>query len=140
MKNIFVPLCLFALFVSTTGYATGDQARGNGNPIMLYNKTNTDVAYIMETFSFSAVYGIKKGQADIYHSKHADEYVTIKVGECKKINHNGLCEQVDFVTLQNCVGNVHYNGDLISAISIKSLNSCTVTCLDGGTTSCKQTG
>ena len=142
MKKI-IAASFLGLLVSLPIYAGNgaelkeSDSRGNGNPITIYNKTDADVAYVMETFFFDAIYYINKGSQGVYKSKYADEYVTVDVGEPLHDN-NGNIVGVDYNSLHNCVGNVHYNGNLIRSIEINSLNSCTVTCLDGGSTSCKQ--
>ncbi len=107
------------------------------NPIKLINQTNTDIAYVMSAPGLNAAYGIKMGKTSTYHSKSWDEYSTIEVGICKLIE-DDVC--VDFESLQNCVNNARYNAYHIKTIQINSLNSCTVKCLDGTSTSCMQTG
>jgi hypothetical protein len=144
MKKI-IAASFLGLLVNLTIYAgngaelKASDSRGNGNPITVYNKTDADVAYVMETFFFDAIYYINKGSEGIYKSKYADEYVTVAVGEPLH-NKSGNIIGVDYNSLQNCVNNVHYNGNLIRSIEITSLKSCTVICLDGGSTSCKQGG
>lgn len=143
MIKPFAPL-FWGLLISLPALATENQPRGNNNPISVYNNTNTHIRYSMVTFSWDTDYVIKRHSSDVYHTKYADEYVTIAVGECKKVEWNmfagEICMDEDRQPLQNCVDNVHYNGNLIKTIAINSLNSCIVTCLDGGSTSCKQSG
>lgn len=146
MKKYLITAFLI-LFTSLTAYAenTADfhksiNTRGNNNRITIYNNTNSDISYIMETFSFSAVYAIPRGRVDVYHSKYADEYLTVNIGVCKRMGDNDSCVEYEQGSMQNCVNNVHYNGNLIDTIQVNSLTSCTVTCLDGSTTSCKQSG
>lgn len=143
MIKPFAPLFL-GLLICLPAFATENQPRGNNNPITLYNNTNTPIRYSMVTFSWGAVYAIKRHSSDVYHSKYADEYMTIDVGECKNVAWDlwagEICTDENPQPMQNCVDNVHYNGNLIKTITINSVNSCTVTCLDGGSTSCKQSG
>jgi len=135
---------ILGLLTCLPSLAADNQPRGNNNPITLYNNTSTHVRYSMKTFSFSADYAIKRHSQDVYHTKYADEYLTIEVGECKNVEWKmftgEICRDENPQPLQNCVANSHYNGNLIKTITINSLHSCTVTCLDGGTTSCKQSG
>jgi len=85
-----------------------------------------------------ATYAIKKGMSDVYHSGTGDQYATFDVGICKSITGDGEgCAEFD--AIRPC-SNGHYNADLIKSIVVNSLTSCTITCLDGGTTSCKQSG
>jgi hypothetical protein len=143
MNKTILTSC-FALLIAVSANAvfatqSTTKVRGNNNPITVHNKTDTDIAYIMNTFSFSNTYAIKRGKVDVYHSKYGDEYLTVVVAPCKRIE-NGVCMELDPQNLHNCVNNAHYNGNLIDTIMVNSLDSCTVTCLDGGTTSCKQSG
>ena len=111
---------------------------GNWNAITIFNNTDTDIAYTVMGAYGGAVYGIKSGLADIYHSGVGDEYAYFMVGTCQHMTNNGgRCDQAG---PQQVCPNSHYNADLIKAIYINSLTSCTVTCLDGSDTSCKQSG
>jgi len=129
-------LCLLSVATIAKTNTQSPTVKGNWNPITIFNKTDKDIAYTIETFQFDNIYEIKKGRSDIYHSKDADEYATIRVGTCTRRENNQCVEY----SLQNCVNNIHYNADHISKIEINSLGSCAVTCLDGTTTSCRQMG
>lgn len=146
MKKYFISAFLL-FFVNITAYAENSadfdkssSIRGNNNRITIYNNTGTNINYIMKTFSFDSIYAIPSGKVDIYHSKYADEYLTIEIGLCHHMRDNDTCDDVNYESLHNCVNNVHYNGNLIDTIQVNSLTSCTVTCLDGSTTSCQQSG
>ncbi len=132
MKNLMKVLLLSFLVISTC-YAA---PRGNGNAITLLNNSDKDILYTMRTFSFDNIYDIRRGGSDTYHSKNADEYVTVEIAEWTPAPGDKYAHK----EFHNCVNLVHYNADLIKTIRINSINSCTVTCLDGGTTSCRQTG
>lgn len=131
---------LLVCFIGSPAYAADkaepNTTRGNWNPVLIANNTNSDFFYVMETFAFDSIYEIKAHRQEVYHSKYADEYVTFRIGTGKSRENNQGMEY----DLQNCVNNVHYNGNLISSIEITSPTSCKVTCLDGGTTSCRQSG
>jgi hypothetical protein len=147
MKIAMIPAYL-ALIATLPALANSDQglrqeseSRGNGNPITIYNHTKHHIVYEMSTFGmFNGTYTITRGGSDVYRSKEYDEYATFKVGYCKKVDwFFGYCED-DPSPLENCVNGEHYNADHIKTIHINSSTSCTVTCLDGSTTSCKQSG
>lgn len=142
--NIRIKLlsALLALAVSIPVYAgfksENPKKTGNWNAVTIFNNTGVDIAYTMMGSYGGAVYGIKSGLADVYHSGVGDEYAYFMVGVCNHMTNNGgRCDQAG---PQQVCPNAHYNADLIKAIYINSLTSCTVTCLDGGDTSCKQSG
>lgn len=132
MKSTLITAGL-TLLVNTSALALAAET----NPVNLINDTNTDMAYVMSSPGLNAPYGIKAGKTSIYHSKNWDAFTTIEVGVCKLIE-DGVC--VDFETLHNCVNNARYNAYHIKSIQIHSVNSCTVRCQDGSSTSCMQRG
>lgn len=108
------------------------------NAVTLNNRTNTDIVYMLQTIYNDGFYGIKASQSDVYHAGQGDEYATLLAGVCKFMPYNGgACKVVDGDTLRNCVGGAYYNFNLVKEVNINSLRGCTVTCLDGSTTSCK---
>lgn len=144
MKKTILSLLLLSVLTqsayagSKTDFTKPQEAKGNYNPVVIYNRTGTDVAYVMNGSYGGAVYGIRKGASDVYHSGYGDTYATFDVGICDQMDINGgPCHQSR--NIMNCSGG-HYNADYIKSITINALNSCTITCLDGGSTSCKQSG
>lgn len=143
MKNnitVFILMLLISLPVyadSPSALRKSNESKASGNPIMIYNHTNTDIAYVMLGACGGFIYAIERGGMDLYHASTGDNYATFEVGICKnKIG--SFCYLYE--SLQNCVNNVHYNADHIKTIDVNSLTSCTVTCMDGSSTSCQQTG
>jgi|SRR5688572_25187785 len=141
MKKIIITLFVITSFFSLPVFAGVKAERSNvnakWNAITLYNNTNTDIAYLISGSYGGAVYGIKRGGNDIYHSGMGDEFASIKIGVCNGGVNRDQCPS--FGPLAVCVDG-HYNADYIKSIQINSLSSCTVTCLDGSPTSCKQIG
>jgi hypothetical protein len=112
------------------------------NSITIYNNSGKDIAYVMMGVFGGAIYGIPSGEVDIYHSGDGDTFATFQVGICHGIHHDLFGWNCDsFELISNC-SSQHYNAELIKSIYIKSANpnSCSITCSDGGTNSCKQSG
>lgn len=118
------------------------KAAGSSNKIMIYNDTDSDIAYVMMGTMSGAVYGLKRGANGIYVTGSnrfggTDAYTEIDVGVCTQLNENGTCDAPG--KLPACIAG-HYNAELIKEVRVTSLTSCAVTCTDGSTTSCKQSG
>lgn len=110
---------------------------GNLNDILIFNHTDKNLAYqflepsIMPNF----VYQIPMGESEVYHTKFSDEKMTLMIGVCTDMGHFS-CNEYDYYSFVRCTPNKKYNGNLVRSVDINSLTSCTVTCLDGTTTSC----
>lgn len=118
------------------------KANASGNKIVIYNDANTDIAYVMMGTMSGAVYGLRRGANGIYVAGSnrfggTDTYTEIDVGTCTQLNDNGTCDAPG--KMPACIPG-HYNAELIKEVRVTSLTSCTVTCTDGTTTSCKQSG
>lgn len=150
MKKV-VSLIIFLLFVClcVTSYA-GERQRiknepkphtGNQNPITIYNNTGQDLYYIILGTLGGAVYPIRSGRTDIYHSGAGDEFMKVEIGACHNIQGNFFptCDDNPLNESASC-SNGHYNADLVRAIYINAPNFCSIICNDGSTTSCKQSG
>ena len=141
MKKIMIGfLCTFCFvclaFAGSKEEYNTLQGKGHWNPITIYNNTGTDIAYVMSGIYGGVAYGIQTGMTDVYHSGTGDEFASFEVGVCKSMPTNGgPC--MEHQTVSPCVDG-HYNADLIGSIQVNSLTSCSITCLDGGSTSCKQ--
>jgi hypothetical protein len=145
MKNLIAAFFLVLLAnASVCASAAPELINGNinkasWNPITIKNNTPYDLAFRVVSRSFygDAMYGIKKGSTDIYHSGRGDTTATLLVGVCSwMVKDGGLCTRVEPLTVANCFGGVHYNAEKIKSIQVNSLKSCVVTCLDGSKTSC----
>jgi hypothetical protein len=108
------------------------------NSVSIHNKSNKDIAYrVISKEVDGTQYGIKRGKHDTYHAKFGDEDITFEVGKCTKLNKlSGICISVEGGSMANCVNNNHYDAYHIKRITITSPSSCTVTCDDGGKSSC----
>ena len=134
---------ILILIAGSSAYAAGNQhsdiTMAFGPPVTIHNDTANDVAY---TISSNAtyndnIYGIRVGRADVYHVGTGDTRATIYVGNCSALPGNGLiCHKIEGRSLINCVNYAHYDMNQVDTIHINALNACTVTCSDGGTTSC----
>lgn len=140
MKKILLGLTL-SLLASTSALAgfqsKQDAALGNWNRITIYNHTNQHIAYVMSGMYGGATYYISPQGADTYHSGYGDEYAEVKVGLCNQSQGDSCTAPVN---LNICSGSGHYNADHIKEVHINSLSSCSIICLDGSATSCRQGG
>lgn len=134
MKKLIL---LFALLISAPTFAgvkTLNQtpgAQGTWNQITIFNQSNSDIAYVMNGKAGGAVYGIPKGEADIYHSGNGDERATFQTSTCQHMESSIFgyaCNS--YGSLNPCAAG-HYNADQIKSIVISSPSSCTITCRDG---------
>ncbi len=120
------------------------QAKGNWNPVTIYNNLNAPLDY---NFGF-ATYNVKAGGSDVYHSKGGDAATKFKATSCLAykdvvtyfIDPNGYpCFFITTICTQEqtiCNDQKTYNVDLMKSIQVFGVNACLVTCLDGSTTSC----
>ncbi len=110
---------------------------GNLTDIIIFNHTDKNVAYqFLEPSIFpDTVYQVPMGESEIYHTKFSDEKMTLMIGICTDMGHFS-CSGYDYYSFVRCTPNKLYNGNQVRSIDINSLSSCTVTCLDGTTTSC----
>ncbi len=118
------------------------KSTGAGNKIIVYNDADSDIAYVMMGTMSGAVYGLKRGANGVYVTGSnrfggTDAFTEIEVGVCSQLNENGTCDAPG--KMPACIAG-HYNADLIKEIRVTSLTSCVVTCTDGTSTSCKQSG
>lgn len=152
MKNNHILVFLILFSISYSAFAKNrvwvnnvrpvNNPNAPHNPITIYNNSGKDIAYIMMGTYGGAIYGIPSGKSDIYHSGDGDTYVAFQVGLCHGIHSSFFGWNCDSSELINNCSSQHYNAELIKAIYINSANpnACSVTCLDGGTESCKQSG
>ncbi len=140
MKNSLKAISLLLLFnlSALAANETEMTSREGRHALTLNNRTQYDIAYMLQTPFIDGFYGIRAGKSDIYHSGRGDGYATILTGVCQSMTYNGsACKTIDGETLRNCVGGVYYNANKIKEININGLRSCSVTCVDGGNTSCR---
>lgn len=143
MKKYLAALLLSSLFTGSV-FANTDLLQdksqrfsGNLNNILIFNHTDKNLAYqIKEPSIFpNSVYQIPTGESDVYHTKFSDEKFTFIIGICTDMGHF-TCNEYDYYSFVRCTPNKKYNGNLVRSIDIDSLTTCSVTCLDGSTTSC----
>lgn len=122
---------------AATETAVNDSVRSL-NSISIINNTDKNVVYrFLSTSAANMYYGVKHGKTAKYHTKPGDKHTTFETGECKSFNSlTGLCLKFSSKDVKNCVGNTYYNADKVDSITINSLDSCTVKCNDGSSTSC----
>jgi hypothetical protein len=143
MKHCIIALLLCSL-VSLAAQAEDklslpkpQRLQGNLTNILIFNHTDKNIGYQVKEPSIfpDRVYQIPMGESDDYRTKFSDENMAFMVGICTDMGHFS-CNDYDLLSFVRCTPNKTYNGNLIRSIDVNTLNSCTVTCLDGGTTSC----
>jgi len=149
MKQLIMASVLTAAvsFCSLTANADSQhslEAKGNWNPVTIYNNLNTSLDY---SFGF-ATYNVKAGSTDVYHSKGGDAATKFTASRCLAykdvINlyddgNGNLFYYTTTICVQKqtlCNDQKIYNVDLMKSIQVFGVNACLVTCLDGTTTSC----
>lgn len=140
-------LTIAVSFCSLTANADSQhslEAKGNWNPVTIYNNLNTSLDY---SFGF-ATYSIKAGRSDVYHSKGGDAATKFTASRCLAYQdvvsyytdaNGNLSWYVTTICVQRqtlCNDQKTYNVDLMKSIQVFGVNACLVTCLDGSTTSC----
>lgn len=133
-KYISIIVLLLSFAVSTASFSEQQ------HEITIYNDTATDVFYTILGTWGGAPYPITSGGHDTYHSGQGDQYMKVEIGACNKVSTKGYFPTCVDTGPSTVCSNGHYNNDLVKTITITSLNTCSIVCMDGGTTSCKQSG
>jgi hypothetical protein len=145
MKKYLLALTLISTssLIISTAFAQssgGDYERTVLNKVKIINDTPRDIGYIIISDSTNPdnVYGVRSKKSDTYHAKATgDMMATMKVGACKKINKaTGICSEFKADSAKNCLRDARYDFYKVKSIKISSLDSCIITCNDGGRTSC----
>lgn len=131
-------LLLASSSICAANEVTANESTRALNTVHIINTTDKDVTYrLVSTSAANMYYGVKHGKTAKYHSKPGDKHSTFEIGECKHFNSlTGLCLSFESKDIKNCVGNTYYNANKINSITINSLSSCTVKCVDGSSSSC----
>lgn len=143
MKSYLAFIALISLFCTASAHAetnVGASERTVLNKVKIINSTSKDIGYMIISASTNAdnLYAVKAKKTDTYHAKATgDVNATIKVAACNKINKvTGICSEYNADTVMNCVSEARYDFYKVKSVNISSLNSCVITCNDGGDSSC----
>lgn len=145
MKSYLLALSLVSLSALTFSPAfaennANETERSVLNDVKIINSTAKDIGYVIISASSNSdnLYGIRAKKTDTYHAKATgDVNATIKLAECKKINKvTGICSEFAANTVKNCLSEARYDFYKVKSVKISSLDSCIITCNDGGNTSC----
>ena len=145
MKLSLLALSLISLsaFSFSSAFAennANDTERTVLNNVKIINSTAKDIGYMIISASTNSdnLYGVKAKKTDTYHAKATgDVNATIKVAECNKINKvTGICSTFNADSVKNCVSEARYDFYKVKSVKISSLDTCVITCNDGGNTSC----
>ena len=145
MRSNLASLSLISLFVISISSAHAETNADSTertvlNKVKIFNSTPKDIGYMIISASTNGdnLYAVRAKKADTYHAKATgDVNATIKVAACNKINKvTGICSEFNSDTVKNCVSEARYDFYKVKSVKISSLDSCTITCNDGGNSSC----